>query len=90
MTLPIVNMNGTSAKDLFDGYWAAMDAVRDASAALGTVEFNARDYYCSPDPEAWSKAKDERQAMFAALEKVRSELQEIALHCMGYLKEGDK
>lgn len=87
---PIIHVNGTSAKTLFDGYRAARDAVQAAEESFRQIEFNARDYYCNPDFDAWTKARKEQQDRIAALHKVKEELEAIALYCMGYLKEGDK
>jgi hypothetical protein len=66
ITAPTVHLNGTSAKDLWEGYEAAYDAVRAAQDALRKIEFNARDYYVQGD-EAYSKARDHRTEQFIKL-----------------------
>jgi hypothetical protein len=66
ITAPTVHLNGTSAKDLWEGYEAAYDAVRAAQDALRQIEFNARDYYVQGD-EAYSKARDHRTEQFIKL-----------------------
>ena len=81
ISLPTIHMNGTSAKDLFQGYRAAMDALQDAQEALGKIEFNARDYY-PQGPDAWTKARDEMQARRQTLERIRKEIETIAIHVM--------
>jgi hypothetical protein len=69
LTLPTVHMNGTSHNDLWQGYEAAYEAVQAAQEAIGKIEFNARDYYVQSD-DAFPKARNQRQEMWAALKKV--------------------
>lgn len=71
ITLPIVHLNGTSARDLTEGYWHAAVAVSDALAAIGKIEFNARDYY--PVEGLWDAALKERGAQVLALHNGRGE-----------------
>lgn len=78
--LPTVHLNGTGRKMLMDGYLAAHDAVQNAIEKLAKVEFHARDYYVHPDPEAYNKARAQRDAQFAKLEAVRAELQAVLEH----------
>jgi hypothetical protein len=78
-TFPTIHINGTSKKDLLDGYRKAIDAVQDAVVALGSVEFNARDYYVQGS-HAWVQASDERVEQFQKLYAVKDHLMEIALH----------
>jgi hypothetical protein len=78
-TFPTIHLNGTSKKDLLDGYRKAIDAIQDAVVALGSVEFNARDYYVQGN-HAWSQASDERVEQFQKLYAVKDHLTEIALH----------
>jgi hypothetical protein len=85
-TLPIIHMNGTSAKDLRDGYLLAMEAVEAARDALRKIEFNARDYY--PVDGLWDKARAEMVHRHEALRDMKDELEAIAVHCDGYVKEG--
>lgn len=59
ITPPTIHLNGTSAKDLWEGYEAAYDAVRAAQEAFEKIEFNARDYYVQ-NPLAWEKAREDR------------------------------
>jgi hypothetical protein len=57
ITLPVIHLNGTSPKDLLEGYRNACAAVRDAMDAIAKIEFNARDYY--PVEGSWEKARAE-------------------------------
>jgi len=73
ITSPTIHLNGTSAKDLWQGYEAAYDAVRAAQEALGKIEFNARDYYVQ-DADAFTKARDHRNEQRQALANVEEYL----------------
>jgi hypothetical protein len=73
ITPPTVHLNGTSAKDLWEGYEAAYNAIIAAQEALGKIEFNARDYYVQGD-EAYSKARDHRIEQCKALAQVEDYL----------------
>lgn len=73
ITAPTVHLNGTSAKDLWEGYEAAYEAVRAAQEALGNIEFNARDYYVQ-DADAFTKARDHRIEQRQALDNVEEYL----------------
>jgi len=73
ITPPTVHLNGTSAKDLWEGYEAAYEAVRAAQDALGKIEFNARDYYVQ-DADAFTKARDHRIEQRQALDNVEEYL----------------
>lgn len=66
ITPPTVHLNGTSAKDLWEGYEAAYNAILAAQDALRKIEFNARDYYVQGD-DAYSKARDHRTEQFIKL-----------------------
>jgi len=78
--MPTVHLNGTSRRMLTDGYLAAHDAVQNAIERLAKVEFHPRDYYVHKDPDAYSKARAERDEQFAKLEAVRADLQAILEH----------
>ena len=78
ITLPTVHMGGTSRKDLQEGYSNAALELENFIEAWGRIEFNARDYYVVDG--AWTKARDERDAMNAKLRDVRNYLQAIQEH----------
>lgn len=71
--LPTVHLNGTGRKMLQDNYMAAYGALENAIEAFAAVEFNARDYYVQEDG-AYIKAREERNKMFAHLERVNEYL----------------
>jgi hypothetical protein len=78
--MPTVHLNGTSLPMLIDDYSNAIMAVEKAIEELRKVEFHARDYYVSPDPNAWEKARAEREETFAHLYTVRDNIQDILSH----------
>jgi hypothetical protein len=84
--MPIIHVNGTSAKDLRDAYLLAMEAVEAAREALRKIEFNARDYY--PVDGLWKKARAEMVHRHEVLQDLKDELEAIAVYCDGYVKEG--
>lgn len=73
MQLPIVHLNGTSHRELTEGYEAAYLAAKDAMSALERIEFNARDYYPA-GPDAWVKAREERVEIAQKLRDVKEYL----------------
>jgi hypothetical protein len=73
ITAPTVHLNGTGYKDLWAGYEAAYNAVRDAQKAIGKIEFNARDYYVQ-DADAFTKARDHRIEQQQALAQIEEYL----------------
>lgn len=66
-TVPTIHLNGTGFTTLRDEYAAAYDAIDKAIDALVKAELNGRDYY-PQGPDAYYKARDERQV---ALDKLR-------------------
>ena len=87
MTLPIVHMNGTSARDLTEGYAEAARAVSEAMEAMAkNASPNGRDYYCSPQGNAIDCAIAEHRARMVKLNEVKTELNALALHCHQFIK----
>lgn len=79
MTLPIIHSNGTSARELTEGYHAARIAMQNAITALAKVEFNARDYYVKDG--AWVAARLEREEIFDDLRRIKDVLMKHEFHC---------
>lgn len=73
MQLPVVNMNGTSGKDLFEMNLAAVGKLRDAIDALAKACPNGRDYQ-TLGPDAMRKATNEHSQRMARLLDVKAEL----------------
>jgi len=84
MTLPTIHLNGTSAKELTEGYHAARIAMEKAITALAKVEFNARDYYVRQG--AWSAAQLDREEMFTQMRCITNELMKHEFHCADSIK----
>jgi hypothetical protein len=82
-TLPFIHSNGTGAETLLEGYRNAMEKIQDAQAALGAIEFNARDYY--PVAGSWDSASAEMRARRESLAKIYDELLAIAIHCSDHV-----
>ena len=68
--LPLVHMNGTGIKTLTEDCDNASDKLRDFVDTWERMEFNARDYY-PHGPEAWTKARDARDAINQKLRDVK-------------------
>ena len=79
LTLPSIHLNGSGRRMLTEDYTTAYHALQAAIRAFQSVEFNARDYYVQ-GPDAFTAARAERRAQFAALGNVGAELREIAAH----------
>lgn len=73
ITAPTVHLNGTSHRELYNGYEEAYHAVRAAQEAISNIEFNARDYYVQGD-NAFTKARDHRNEQRQALAQVEEYL----------------
>jgi hypothetical protein len=78
MILPTIHSNGTSHKDLTEGYEKADDALHEFIDAFGNIEFNARDYYVQ-GPDAYPQARDERMAINQKIREMKSYLYEIRM-----------
>lgn len=64
ITPPIVHLNGTSRKELAEGYDNAHEALRVFMQAWGKITCNSRDYYCHPEGmAAWDRAIAHREEM---------------------------
>lgn len=87
MTKPTIHLNGTSAKELADGYQMAYRAVDNACEAVSLYASpNGRDYY-PQDAGAHRKAIDENRDRLAKLKDIREELLELWEHCQNHVKE---
>lgn len=79
LTLPTVHLNGTGRTTLTDGYFAAWNRLNEAIAAFNAIEFNARDYYVA-GPDAWPKARTERDCAAAHLHQAHAYLEAHLIH----------
>jgi hypothetical protein len=80
MRLPTIHINGTSAKDLTEGYLTAYRAVGDAIDAVAKAGPNGRDYY-PQGGEAIQEACNEHRARLVKLSEVQNELLELCVAC---------
>ena len=79
MTLPTIHLNGTSARELTEGYSNARIAMENAITAIAKIEFNARDYYVRDG--AWVSARLEREEMFNDLRRIKDVIMKHEWHC---------
>lgn len=84
MTLPTIHSNGTSLDTLIDGYDAIDLALYDLFKKWQAVEFNARDYY-PQGPDAYTKAREERQQQSAKVQEFRAYIDGIRQHLYDHL-----
>lgn len=79
LTLPTIHLNGTSAKDLKAEYDAAADALVAFREAWQRITCNPRDYYVQ-GPDAYPKARDERDQIACHIVAIVDYLDEIREH----------
>lgn len=77
LTLPVVNLDGTSGQALFDGYLAAHDAIRVAMDAVAETGPHGRDYHLI-GPAATCAALAEHRARMVKLREVLVEIETLA------------
>mgnify|MGYP000019312287 CR=1 FL=1 len=73
LTLPTIHINGTSGRELREGYDTAADALHDFVDRWGAITFNARDYYVQDDA-AFEKAREQREEIGRHIAAVREYL----------------
>lgn len=78
--LPLVHINGTSAKALVESYELAGQALARAIECLQDAAPNGRDYYAL-GPDAWKRATQEHTARVDKLRAVYVDLQALYEHC---------
>ena len=78
-TLPTVHLNGTSAKDLFEGWKNFMEKLEDALEEAKKIEFNARDYYVQGN-HAWPAASDELREMLRGVNEAKEKALAVCIH----------
>ena len=74
LTLPIIHLNGTGPDTLEEGYGHAGAVLFELEEAFQNIEFNRRDYYVHPDPQAWNKALTERTEIANKMVEIRKYL----------------
>jgi hypothetical protein len=76
--VPVVNLNGTSAEKLMEGYREALDALRTAISYMPSIEPHGRDYQ-TEERTVFSEAADQHRSRVKALEGVYQDIELIAL-----------
>ena len=79
--LPTIHLNGSSRKDLFEGYYSAYRKLKEAAEEFNKVEFNARDYYVQGDAH-WSEAQQQRRKHQDAMRETLKYLEEHVIHLL--------
>lgn len=79
MTFPTLHLNGTSAKDLLEGFERAYAALHDAQAALAQTAPNGRDFYVQ-QPGSYEKALIEHSRRMKQLRDVSDEVEALSQH----------
>ena len=79
LILPSVHLNGTSREMLLDGYTDAYRKLIEFREAFNSIEHNARDYYVQ-GPDAYSQARNLRDAQFQHIVDLMSYLEAHLLH----------
>ena len=78
MTLPFINLNGSSPARLTEGYKIAAIAVEAALGRIVETAPNGRDYL---DGYALREATKEHARRLGALRDIIAELEALAAHC---------
>lgn len=79
MNFPTLHLNGTSAKDLLEGFERAHEALREAMEMVAQTAPNGRDFYVQPQG-AFQAAVAEHESRMERLRDVRLELEALAEH----------
>lgn len=78
--MPTVHLNGTGRARLVEGYQNAWESLQSTIETLAKAECHPRDYYVNADPDAYVKARAQRDAQFADLQRIQSEIGAILSH----------
>jgi hypothetical protein len=79
VTIPMIHLNGTSAKSLEGEIREVVDAIGVLRRALQNMTVNGRDHYPKADKESFNKARAEHVARFEVVDKLEAELTELYL-----------
>lgn len=87
LELPVIHLNGTSARQLRDGYAEAHLAVAEAIEKIEACDpTHSRDYYPS-GPDAWKRAQEASRKRYMDLQRVKAEFLKLAAHAQNYIKD---
>ena len=79
ITLPYVNLNGTSSDSLMEQARAVRDAANALAVALAAAAPHGRDYQTAP-AGTYDKARDEWVARYKAVNAISVEYMDIMIH----------
>ena len=82
ITLPKINLNGTSAQTLFDEYIDAQHEIRKAMQILQKCTCHGRDFQCNP-------VEDYNQALFERA-KILADLEDSLDYCQAWIDNANK
>ena len=77
LIMPTVHMNGTSKKDLLEGYCKIIHALHAALKALQDEHPNMRDYYTQPTG-TFERVREQHRSQFMRINSVLQEIETIA------------
>ena len=80
-SLPVFNINGTSAREIEDEYCEALKAIRIAEQLLTSATCHARDFQMQ-SPDCYEKARDQRLQMLQHLLQVHDYIQAWYWHAV--------
>lgn len=76
---PIIHLNGSGQRSLVEQAAEVHSALEDALKLMAMARPHGRDYYTSPDPDAFTKARDAHNAAYEAVSKISEEYINYAL-----------
>lgn len=74
VTLPVIHINGTSAKTLKDEIKVAVAAIDAAKKSIEAMTVHARDHYVKADKQSYEFARNEHIERLKRLQTTRDEL----------------
>ena len=80
---PIVHLNGTGAKDLIGQATDVHCALKQAQDLMRKARPHGRDYYTSPDPDAFNTAREAHDKLYSAIDKISMDYLALALAIQG-------
>lgn len=88
VTLPVIHLNGSGAKNLYREYHEARKAVGKAMDLMVEATCHPRDFY--PVEGSWERARQERSEMLGKLSQVYNYLTQWEEHSYGHCQDKSK
>jgi len=86
-TKPIIHLNGSGVENLLGPLKEAVSALSAAADAVAKTAPHPRDYYVSPNPGLYDKARTEHISRLRKIEEIREELTELAVDLIGQQRD---